>query len=47
LERSLNVSIGVSDKGLSSGFGVTLRDDLTAVERHADRFRSVAGKYLK
>jgi dTDP-4-amino-4,6-dideoxygalactose transaminase len=46
LERSLNISIGVSDPGLSSGFGVTLRDDLESVERHASRFREVAGKYL-
>ena len=47
LERSLNISIGVSDPGLSSGFGVTLRDDLEAVEKHATRFRQVAEKYLK
>jgi dTDP-4-amino-4,6-dideoxygalactose transaminase len=47
LERALNISIGVSDKGLSSGFGVTLRDDLESVERHAAGFRKVAGKYLK
>jgi dTDP-4-amino-4,6-dideoxygalactose transaminase len=46
LERSLNISIGVSDPGLSSGFGVTLRDDLESVERHAAMFRKVAGKYL-
>ena len=46
LERSLNISIGVSDPGLSSGFGVTLHDDPESVERHASRFREVAGKYL-
>ncbi|HEY6290533.1 MAG TPA: DegT/DnrJ/EryC1/StrS family aminotransferase, partial [Terriglobia bacterium] len=46
LERSLNISIGVSDPGLSSGFGVTLRDNLEAVERHAAKFRKVAEKYL-
>jgi hypothetical protein len=47
LERALNISIGVSDKGLSSGFGVTIHDDLASVERHADRFREVAAKHLK
>jgi hypothetical protein len=47
LERSLNISIGVSDPGLSSGFGVTLRDDPESVERHAAGFRQVAEKYLK
>src|SRR5215470_7114747 len=47
LERSLNISIGVSDPGLSSGFGVTLRDDPESVERHAAGFRQAAEKYLK
>ncbi len=47
LERSLNISIGVSDRGLSSGFGVTIHDDLASVERHAVCFREVAVKYLK
>lgn len=47
LERSLNISIGVSDPGLSSGFGVTIRDDASSVERHAARFREVAAKHLK
>jgi dTDP-4-amino-4,6-dideoxygalactose transaminase len=47
LERSLNISIGVSDPGLSSGFGVTFADDLAAVEKHAAMFRKAAEKYLK
>jgi dTDP-4-amino-4,6-dideoxygalactose transaminase len=47
LERALNISIGVSDPGLSSGFGVTIRDDAASVERHAAKFRQVAGKYLE
>jgi dTDP-4-amino-4,6-dideoxygalactose transaminase len=46
LERALNISIGVSDPGLSSGYGVTIRDDAESVERHAARFREVAVKYL-
>ena len=47
LERSLNISIGVLDPGLSSSFGVTIRDDLETVERHAVQFRAVAERYLK
>lgn len=47
LERALNISIGVSDPGLSSGFGVTLLDDLESVERHAAKFRKTAEKYLQ
>jgi dTDP-4-amino-4,6-dideoxygalactose transaminase len=47
LERSLNISIGVLDPGLSSGFGVTIRDNLEFVEQHAAQFRSVAERYLR
>jgi len=47
LARSLNISIGVSDPGLSSGFGVTIRDGLDVVEERAQRFCQVAGRYLK
>jgi dTDP-4-amino-4,6-dideoxygalactose transaminase len=44
--RSLNISIGVSDPGLSSSFGVTVKDGLDVVEQRAGLFRSVAEKYL-
>jgi len=47
LARSLNISIGVSDPGLSSSFGVTMRDGLDAVEERAARFTEVARLYLK
>jgi hypothetical protein len=47
LERSLNIGIGVRDPGLSSGFGLTVMDDLDAVEKHAMTFRSTVEKYLK
>src|SRR6516162_6429896 len=47
LARSMNISIGVKDPGLSSGFGLTINDDLPAIEQHAARFRKVAEKYLK
>jgi hypothetical protein len=47
LARSLNISIGVSDPGLSSAFGVTIKDGLDVVEERARRFCDVAGRYLK
>src|SRR5262249_34272182 len=47
LARSLNISIGVSDPGLSSAFGVTMKDGLKEVEERAARFRQVAGPHLK
>jgi dTDP-4-amino-4,6-dideoxygalactose transaminase len=47
LARSLNISIGVSDPGLSSAFGVTMKDGLDVVEERAKRFCEVAGRYLK
>ncbi len=47
LARSLNISIGVSDPGLSSSFGVTMRDDLDVVEQRARFFRDRALPHLK
>jgi dTDP-4-amino-4,6-dideoxygalactose transaminase len=47
LARSINISIGVSDPGLSSGFGVTVRDGLKEVDDRAARFRQVAGALLR
>jgi len=46
LGRSINISIGVSDVGLGSGFGVTIHDDLDVVSERADEFRRVAGQFL-
>ena len=46
LSRSLNISIGVSDPGLSASFGVTIKDGHDVVEARAARFRRVAGQYL-
>jgi len=46
LARSLNISIGVSDPGLSSAFGVTMRDGLDVVEERATRFRDVVQRHL-
>lgn len=46
LARAINISIGVFDPGLGSGFGVTMRDGFDAVDARAAEFRSVAKKYL-
>jgi len=47
LSRSLNISIGVSDPGLSSSYGVTIRDGTEQVIERANRLRQVALKYLE
>ena len=44
--RSINISIGVSDPGLSSAFGVTMRDGLDVVAERANRFCEVAKRHL-
>jgi dTDP-4-amino-4,6-dideoxygalactose transaminase len=46
LARAINIGIGVSDPGLGSEFGVTIRDGFEAVDARAARFRQAAGKYL-
>ena len=46
LNRSINISIGVSDAGLGSAFGVTINDDLDVVAERADTFRRVASSFL-
>ena len=47
LARSINISIGVSDPGLGSAFGVTMRDGLKEVEERAGRFSRVVRGLLK
>jgi 8-amino-3,8-dideoxy-alpha-D-manno-octulosonate transaminase len=46
LARAINISIGVADPGLGSGFGVTINDGPDIIEQRAAEFRRVAGKYL-
>ena len=46
LARAINISIGVFDPGLGSGFGVTIADDLDVVEERAAEFCRVARRYL-
>jgi len=46
LARAVNISIGVSDGGLGSGFGVTMRDGFDVVDSKAADFIRVGKKYL-
>lgn len=46
LARAINISIGVSDPGLGSSFGVTVRDGFDVVDARAEEFRRVAKQYL-
>jgi 8-amino-3,8-dideoxy-alpha-D-manno-octulosonate transaminase len=47
LSRAINISIGVSDAGLGSAFGVTMGDGFEVVDARAAEFCRVVGKYLK
>ena len=46
LVRAINLSIGVTDPGLGSAFGVALRDGFDGVDARAAQFRQAALKYL-
>lgn len=46
LSRAINISIGVTDAGLGSGFGVKIGDDEAEIDAKAEAFRRVANKYL-
>jgi dTDP-4-amino-4,6-dideoxygalactose transaminase len=46
LARAINISIGVSDPGLGSAFGVTMRDGFDMVDAKAEEFRRVVKRYL-
>jgi dTDP-4-amino-4,6-dideoxygalactose transaminase len=46
LSRAINIGIGVSDPGLGSAFGVTVRDSFAEVDARAEEFRRVASKFL-
>jgi dTDP-4-amino-4,6-dideoxygalactose transaminase len=47
LERSINISIGVFDPGLGSGFGVTVNSESDEIDKKIERFREVAEKYSR
>ncbi|HSO27962.1 MAG TPA: DegT/DnrJ/EryC1/StrS family aminotransferase, partial [Anaerolineales bacterium] len=46
LRRAINISIGVSDAGLGSAFGVKVFDGPAEVEASAAKFRQAALRYL-
>jgi len=46
LSRAINISVGVSDPGLGSAFGVSLRSDSEEVDARAAEFRQAAKRYL-
>ena len=46
LSRTINISIGVADVGLGSGFGVTILSDDNEVDRRIEQFRKTVKKYL-
>jgi dTDP-4-amino-4,6-dideoxygalactose transaminase len=46
INRAINISIGVFDKGLGSGFGITIESTDDEVDQEIDRFRKVVDKYL-
>jgi len=47
LGRAINISIGVSDPGLGSAFGVTVLDDAETVHASAEIFRNVVRKHVQ
>ena len=44
--RAINISIGVSDPGLGSAFGVTMSDGPAEVDARAAEFRRIVQPYL-
>ena len=46
LARAINISIGVSDAGLGSAFGVAVHDGFDVVDARADQFRKVYTQYV-
>ncbi len=46
LGRAVNISIGVSDAGLGSGFGITIQSDADEIDRSIEEFRKAANEYL-
>jgi dTDP-4-amino-4,6-dideoxygalactose transaminase len=44
--RAINISVGVSDRGLGSGFGITITSDDGEIDGKVEQFRKVVGKYV-
>ena len=47
LSRSINIGIGISDPGLGTAFGITVRNNTPEIDKKIEQFRSVAEKHLK
>ncbi len=47
LSRTINISIGVSDAGLGSGFGITIQSDDDEIDQRIEEFRKAANAYLR
>lgn len=46
LGRAINISIGVSDPGLGSGYGITIKSDDSEIDKKVEHFRKVVERYL-
>jgi len=46
LGRAINISIGVSDPGLGSGYGITIKSDESEIDKKLEHFRKVVERYL-
>jgi dTDP-4-amino-4,6-dideoxygalactose transaminase len=46
LSRAINISIGVSDAGLGSGFGISILSDDEEIDAKIEQFRKCVTKYL-
>jgi len=46
LARTINISIGVSDRGLGAGYGITIKSDNSEINKKVEYFRKVAERYL-
>ena len=46
IKRAINISIGVSDAGLGSGFGITVNSDEKVIDEKIETFRKAVEKYL-
>jgi len=46
LKRAINISIGVYDKGLGSGFGITVTSSDSEIDKKIEQFRKTVRKYL-
>lgn len=44
--RAINISIGVFDVGLGSGFGITVTSDNNEIDEKIEKFRKAVGKYI-